>query len=177
MRKTSHAELCPETQARASASSSTRSVNKKARASLCVTPLGRYFPATSHRTAANASGVRPILSQPPFACSSASRSATADCTSREMGFVAGMKMKEGRGELKRHNPRCYQLLDACNVNFVRKLSLPFRSSRGVETSGTVLRGYNGNKYYRCSPRSQTSRRARGELCVQDYLWHWQLLCS
>src|ERR1017187_2794091 len=94
MRKTSQAELLPAAQARASASSSTRRVSRRVRASASVFPAGKYFLATSHRISAKDSQVRPTFSQPLFVCNSTSRPATADSTAAEIGFVVRIKRRK-----------------------------------------------------------------------------------
>src|SRR6202035_4348712 len=125
MRKSSQAELLPAAQARARASSSTRSVSRKVRASAWVAPAGTYFAATSQRIAAKDSRARPIFSQPLLTCSSAARPVTADCTKAGIGFVARMIEDESTTGLVLDATNS---LDACKVNVVRKASPPFRSS-------------------------------------------------
>src|ERR1700735_3167317 len=95
----SQAELSPAAQARAKASSSTRRVSKKARASDRVASAGRYFVATSHKMAAKLSRVRPKFLQPLFPYRSTTKSAIADCTGATIGFEAlieSRKREQGR---------------------------------------------------------------------------------
>src|SRR5712672_1537476 len=117
MRKSSQAELLPAAQARASASSSTRKVSRKVRASDGVAPASRYFAATSQRIVVKDSNVSPTFSQPLFACNSFSSSVTTDCTAAGIVFVA--RIKEENGMIS-PVPDATNSLDACNVNFVRK---------------------------------------------------------
>src|ERR1700757_853697 len=83
VRKISQAEFSPAAQARAKASSSTRRLRKKLRAS--ASDEAPHLVPTSQRIVEKDSRVRPIRSQPALAWSSARISFTTDCTA-ELGF-------------------------------------------------------------------------------------------